>query len=213
MEIGRQIKNRRAESGLTQEDLAQKLNVARTTISNWEIERNYPDLEMIVQISEVLDVPLDELLKGGSAVVQKIAEDTKTRRSQSKKIKVLSLIVGILILAGVSIWVHDFYKSKEFEAVSFEQMDIEFSGNTLVIRTDLPGYRSIAGGFIGSGPTVIDVSVYSVLDLSMKNKEELIIELDENVANSLRSVQIYGKDQKDGIHSYTSYEFPNADLD
>ena len=217
MKIGTEIKNRRAELGLTQEELAQKLSVARTTISNWEIERNYPDLEMIVKISEVLGISLDHLLKGGSDVVQKIAEDTKTRKSQSKKIKVLSLIIGILVLTGVSVWSYGFYKNKEFETVSFEQMNIEFSQdtNTLIIRTDLPAYRSIAGGLIDANdPTSISVSVYSVLDLSMKNKGELVIELDENIALNLHSVQIYGREQKDGmVTSYTSYEFPNADLD
>lgn len=37
MKIGEQIKKRRQELNMTQEDLAQKLNVARSTISNWEI--------------------------------------------------------------------------------------------------------------------------------------------------------------------------------
>jgi|GEM_PF-976487 len=214
MGIGRQIKERRAGLGLTQEDLAQNLNVARTTISNWEIERNYPDLKMIVQLSEVLDISLDELLKGGSEVVQKIAEDTKVRKSQSKKIRVMLVTMIIFVLGGILIWGHGFYKNNEFEAVSVEQMDIKFSDNTLVIKTDLPKYQSIAGGYIGSyDPTSINVSVYSVLDLSMKNKEEMIIELDEDVANNLRAVQFYGRDQKDGMHSYSSYEFPNVDLD
>jgi len=40
--------------------------VARTTVSNWEIDRNYPDLGMVVRLSEVLDISLNELLKGGS---------------------------------------------------------------------------------------------------------------------------------------------------
>jgi len=46
--------------------LAQRLSVARTTVSNWEIDRNYPDLGMVVRLSEVLDISLNELLKGGS---------------------------------------------------------------------------------------------------------------------------------------------------
>ena len=44
------------------------------------------------------DVSLDELLKGGSDVVRKIVEGTKVRKSQSKKLLILSLVVGIFIL-------------------------------------------------------------------------------------------------------------------
>lgn len=49
MEIGRKIKENRVNKELTQEQLAKKLNVSRTTISSWETGRTYPDLEMIVR--------------------------------------------------------------------------------------------------------------------------------------------------------------------
>ena len=62
MEIGAQIKARRQELNMTQEMLANKLNVGRSTVSNWEIGRNYPDLQLIVSISDVLNLSLDTLL-------------------------------------------------------------------------------------------------------------------------------------------------------
>lgn len=49
---------------MTQDELASILDVVRTTISNWELGRSYPDLQMIVKISNVLDFSLDQLLKG-----------------------------------------------------------------------------------------------------------------------------------------------------
>jgi len=103
MEISKQIKNRRAELGLTQEELAQRLSVARTTVSNWEMNRNYPDLGTVVKLSEELDISLDELLKGGSDVVEKITEDTKVRKTQSKKIK--RLFIALVLTMGVSLGV------------------------------------------------------------------------------------------------------------
>ena len=56
MEIGTQIKMRRQELNMTQEMLANALHVGRTTVSNWEIGRNYPDLQLIVDLSNVLRI-------------------------------------------------------------------------------------------------------------------------------------------------------------
>ena len=45
MTIGKRIKEERLAMKWTQEQLAVKLNVSRSTVSSWEVERNYPDLE------------------------------------------------------------------------------------------------------------------------------------------------------------------------
>lgn len=71
MEIGKKIKQRRNELGITQETLAEKINVSRSTVSNWEIGRNYPDIQTIVSLSDELDISLDELLKEDKVVVKK----------------------------------------------------------------------------------------------------------------------------------------------
>lgn len=60
MKIGQKIKSRRESLKLSQEELAQKLNVTRSAISNWEIDRNYPDLQTLVHLSMELDMSLDE---------------------------------------------------------------------------------------------------------------------------------------------------------
>jgi len=80
VKIGTIIKEKRTKSGLTQEDLAKKLHVSRSTISNWEIDRNYPDIKLIVNISKVLNIPLEKLLKEDSDIVNKISEDTIIRK-------------------------------------------------------------------------------------------------------------------------------------
>lgn len=50
MHIGKQIKEKRLELNMTQNELAEALNVSRSTVSNWEIERNYPDIQLIVSL-------------------------------------------------------------------------------------------------------------------------------------------------------------------
>ena len=51
MNIGEQINNLRKQHGLSQDDFANLFNVSRQTISNWENGKSYPDLEMIIKIS------------------------------------------------------------------------------------------------------------------------------------------------------------------
>ena len=53
MELGKQIKEYRMEANLSQEELADKVYVSRQTISNWENDKNYPDINSLVLMSEV----------------------------------------------------------------------------------------------------------------------------------------------------------------
>ena len=53
MEFGDKIKELRTKNQLTQEQFAMRLNVTRQAVSNWENNRNLPDLEMIILISSV----------------------------------------------------------------------------------------------------------------------------------------------------------------
>jgi len=64
MEIGNQIKKYRNELSLSQEELADKIFVTRQTISNWENEKNYPDIKSLVMLSSLFGISLDSLVKG-----------------------------------------------------------------------------------------------------------------------------------------------------
>lgn len=98
MNIGKEIKVRRTELNLTQEDLAKKLNVSRTAISNWEQQRNYPDIELLVTISDELDISLDKLLRGDSKMVKELSLDYKKKKRY--KILIPIFIFIIIILSG-----------------------------------------------------------------------------------------------------------------
>ena len=64
MELGKQIKKYRGELGLSQEALAEKIYVSRQTVSNWENDKNYPDINSLLRLSEVFQVSVDILIKG-----------------------------------------------------------------------------------------------------------------------------------------------------
>ena len=53
MELGNQIKKYRSELQLSQDQLAEHIYVSRQTISNWENEKSYPDVNSLVLLSEV----------------------------------------------------------------------------------------------------------------------------------------------------------------
>ena len=48
MEIGKKLKDARMKSGFTQEAVAEKINMSRQTISNWENEKSYPDIISVI---------------------------------------------------------------------------------------------------------------------------------------------------------------------
>lgn len=98
MEIGKQIKKYRSEQGLSQDELADKVYVTRQTISNWENNRNYPDIRSLVLLSNVFDISLDILIKGD---LEQMKDEIKTEdiykfRRNSRIYAIL--LVGMVVL-------------------------------------------------------------------------------------------------------------------
>ncbi len=76
MNIGERIYELRRKNSMSQEDLAEKMNVSRQSISKWESNQSVPEVEKIVQLSNILNVSTDWILKG---------ENSKKQTSQSNK--------------------------------------------------------------------------------------------------------------------------------
>ena len=62
MSIGKTILNVRKEKGMSQEEFGELFHVTRQTVSNWENEKNYPDLNTLVTMSDMFEISLDKLL-------------------------------------------------------------------------------------------------------------------------------------------------------
>lgn len=80
------IKLIRKSKGLSQEELAIKLNVVRQTISKWEQGLSVPDAEMLISISEVLETPVSTLL--GENITDSKVDDLKVI---SEKLEIINL--------------------------------------------------------------------------------------------------------------------------
>ena len=84
--LSENIKVIRKSKGLSQQELAIKLNVVRQTVSKWENGLSVPDSEMLISLSETLETPVSTLL--GETVVEAAAEDLK---AISEKLEVINL--------------------------------------------------------------------------------------------------------------------------
>lgn len=60
--VGKKISNLRKEKGMTQDDIAEKLNVSPQAVSKWENDISYPDIMLLPKIAQILDTTVDELL-------------------------------------------------------------------------------------------------------------------------------------------------------
>ena len=96
MEIGKKLKNARVQSGMTQENVAEKINVSRQTISNWENEKSYPDIISVIELSNLYSISLDVLLKGDEKMIEHLEESTDVVKSNQKMIG--AIIVNIIVV-------------------------------------------------------------------------------------------------------------------
>lgn len=97
MEIGKKLKNAWIEAGLTQEKAAEKIDVSRQTISNWENEKSYPDIISVIALSDLYSVSLDELLKGDQKMAEHLEESTNVVKSNKKLTGAILLNIILLI--------------------------------------------------------------------------------------------------------------------
>ena len=74
MELGKQIKMHRQELHLSQEELANRIYVSRQTVSNWENDKSYPDVNSLVLLSEIFQISLDNLIKGDIEVMKDVIQ-------------------------------------------------------------------------------------------------------------------------------------------
>lgn len=80
MTLGERIRDERKKRGLSQEELADILNVSRQAITKWETDRGIPDIANLIRISEEFEISLDELIKGDNSVKRKIIYDNSMKR-------------------------------------------------------------------------------------------------------------------------------------
>lgn len=139
--LSENIKSIRKSKGLSQEELAIKLNVVRQTISKWEHGLSVPDSDMLISISEVLETPVSTLL--GETVIESKPDDLKAigekleiinlqlaqRKNAKQKIfhwLFILLCAGIVIISAVLIVFNSPYLGWDYSAPQTAVVGVAF---------------------------------------------------------------------------------------
>lgn len=103
MELSERLKQARKQNNYTQQEVADILNISRTTISSWEVGRTIPSINYIIDLSNIYNISLDILLKEDISVRKQINKEEKTKKIY-KKISIITLIVLSIFILINSIW-------------------------------------------------------------------------------------------------------------
>lgn len=98
MELGKHVKEHRARLGMSQEQLAEAIFVSRQTISNWETNRTYPDVQSLLLLSNLFEVSVDELIKGD------VEEMKAVITAEAKRMNRLGWVMAVCGI-GMVVWV------------------------------------------------------------------------------------------------------------
>lgn len=112
MKLGKEIAQIRKDNSMTQEAFGQIFHVTRQTVSNWENEKSYPDLETLVAISDRFGISLDTLLKEDEHMIQTI---DKERRRGKRLLKIVIAALSVVVIACASYSGYWYYQKTSFE--------------------------------------------------------------------------------------------------
>ena len=117
MEFNNKLYELRKKRGYSQEELANRLNVSRQTVSKWEVGESAPDMEKLVAISDLFEVSLDELVKDKApeqaqpqeqVVTSAFYSDLKkhvlteeNKKKTQKGLKIAGIAFGIFLLVDL----------------------------------------------------------------------------------------------------------------
>lgn len=103
MEIGHRIKSYRTQLGMSQDALAERVYVSRQTISSWENDKTYPDVQSLLILSEVFGATIDDLVKGDVEAMTKTLDSDAKTMLRLGYVMIAFLLLMILALVWVSV--------------------------------------------------------------------------------------------------------------
>ena len=133
--LGDNIKALRKNKGLTQEELAIKLNVVRQTVSKWEKGFSVPDADMLQKISDILEVDVKQLLganieteQGGNELAEQLSrinEQLAIKNQRSRRIwKITGIVLLVILLFNIMLII--------FGGITSGEVNTSETGNNLI---------------------------------------------------------------------------------
>lgn len=100
MDIGNKIKQLRERHDLSQVEFAEIFHVSRQTVSNWENNKNYPDMDTLKEISDKFEVSFDKLLKEDVELIREI-DNAKKKAGKVKWLVLAAAILAVVIVVCI----------------------------------------------------------------------------------------------------------------
>jgi transcriptional regulator with XRE-family HTH domain len=101
MTLGEHIQELRKERNLSQESLADKLNVSRQAVSKWETGLSNPDTKNLLLLAELFEISVDELVGAKHEDISTVCQEPKER---PRKLSHIIAAFMVILIAGTSIW-------------------------------------------------------------------------------------------------------------
>ena len=200
MKIGEKLKKGRLDIDMTQEEVSKIINVSRSTISSWEVNRTYPDLEMLVTLSDLYNISLDVILREDNQMVKKIDNEVKTSKKRKKLIVIiLVLTIPTILFLGFKLWNIGLVVSPD----QIRDVEIELNGeslnseSTIELTLEFGNFKEYSGYWIETNDTkdTLEIQVYQNYSLS-GNKQE-VVDIDLNIleyAEGISRITLNGYD-------------------
>lgn len=101
MIFSERLKSEREKKGWSQAELAEKIHVSRQSVSKWETGKNYPNIEVIIDLSDLFGITIDELLRSDEELKDKVIQDSKQLAHPKWKVFFDAVfMLGVLLLAA-----------------------------------------------------------------------------------------------------------------
>ena len=123
MEIGKKIMELRKKQGLSQEELAEKIGVARQTISKWELGETSPDLKQSKELSKIFNVSLDELADNDIKEIL-VEKTSNTEKLAGLILKLIKFIIVFIIVVPLLLIVIRIISRNIYERESGRKMNV-----------------------------------------------------------------------------------------
>lgn len=145
-DFGKFISELRKEKGLTQLQLAEKLNVTDKAVSRWETGKNFPDIEIFSDLAKILDVSVSELLEGKrieKEALISISEEhiVKQIKKNKKHKKIYLIIIAVITVFAMFFGFFAMSYSGLFNGVMYHKIPC-YSNDVLTIMNTVDGYIS-----------------------------------------------------------------------
>lgn len=169
--LNENIKKIRKSKGLSQQELAIKLNVVRQTISKWEQGLSVPDSDMLISISEALETPVSTLL--GETVAESQADDLKAiaqkleiinlqlAKSKALKTKIFQWSLVSLCVVIIAVFMSLFKLKSPYLVWDYSNYETAVMG---------VAFHAFEWLFVRLAPIALVVSIVAILLINNKNK-------------------------------------------